>query len=362
MVKVEVVENLNELEDYERLILNSKIGMFYHSWNFLRFLDHLLDAKPIVIKYYEKNRLVGILPMFLKFNRKYGNILNSLPFYGSHGGVVISSNYKDSYRIMINLLNYLKNEIIDVYDIIASTLITTPFETNTSIYKELLQPNFLDYRIGQIVRLPSKYDENLLLYSFESRCRRAIRKAIKNNVRVEIMKNWNQNIIEKLYKLHLEHMRQVNGLPKPSEFFNNLNKFFEINRDFQIYYAIHDEEIIGVLLLFYYKSFIEYYVPVTDAKNRSLNPMNLIVFRAMLNAIKNGFKLWNFGGTWKNQKGVYAFKKGFRAKDQLYSYFVNIYNDISELLTLTPNEIQKEYKWFYVLPFDRLGVKNYEET
>jgi len=355
MNRIEVVENLNELEDYEDLILNSKLGMFYHSSKFLRFLEFLLsDAKPIIIKYYEGNNLVGIIPTFLRFNKKYGNILNSLPFYGSHGSVVLANDCKNTKRVIKEILNYLKNEIVKTYDVAISTLITTPFETNISIYKDILQPNFVDYRIGQIVRLPYKHDENALLQSFESRCRRAIRKAVKNDVKVEVMENWNQDVIEKFYELHLEHMRQVKGLPKPLEFFNNLERFFKINKDFRIYYAIYNEEIIGVLLLFYYKNFVEYYVPVTDAKNRSVNPMNLIVFKAMLDAVKDGFRLWNFGGTWKSQTGVYMFKRSFGAKDYPYYYFVNVYQDISDLLALTPSEIQKEYKWFYVVPFNVL--------
>jgi len=361
-MKIEVVENLDELEDYEGLILNSRLGMFYHSSKFLRFLSFLLlDAKPIIVKYFENN-LVGVLPMFLKSNKKYGNILNSLPFYGSHGSIILANDCKNVKGTISEILNYLKNEIVETYDVSVSTLITTPFETNISIYKEILQPNFVDYRIGQIVKLPVECDENALLQSFESRCRRAIRKAVKNNVKVEMIENWDQNVIEKFYELHLEHMRQVKGLPKPLEFFNNLKKFFKLNKDFRIYYAVYNGEIIGVLLLFYYKDIVEYYVPVTDAKNRSVNPMNLIVFKAMLDAMGEGFKLWNFGGTWKTQSGVYMFKRSFGAKDYLYYYFVNVYQDISELLVLTPSEIRKEYKWFYVIPFDKVkGGENHEK-
>jgi len=351
---VEIVEK--EPEEYEGLVRNSKYGMLYQSSKYLNLLNLFIDAKLLFIIYKYNDCIKAAMPIFIKSNQKYGNVANSLPFYGSHGGVLLVDNlyFIEKIKILKEVLAYFKEEFVNTYDVSISTIITTPFEENVELYKNILKPDFIDSRIGQIATLPSIYDEQVLLYMFNKKCRNAVRKAIKCNVSINIMGDYDENLIDKLYYMHVKHMESVNGIPKPLIFFEKINDFFELNKDYKIYYATYNDNIIAMALLFYYKDVVEYYTPVVDSNHRSLNPMNLIIFKAMLDAVKDGFKLWNFGGTWKSQTGVYRFKKSFGAKDFSYYYFINIYSDISELLTLTPSEIQKEYRWFYVIPFNIL--------
>lgn len=350
MGKVDVIDNFSQLENYEVFIINSKVGMFYHSRKYLEFLNSFINAEPLFLIYREKQKILGILPSFVKYS-KLGNVLNSLPFFGSHGGVVAKENDGLIKRLM---LAYLREEVLPSYEIDASTIITTPFESHLKIYREVLNPDYMDFRIGQIVRLLTEPDEEKLMMSFESRCRRAIRKAIKNKVSVEVLEEYDDNIIERIYEIHVENMTSINGLPKPKEFFYNIEKFFDIHEDYDIYIAKYQDDMIGALLVFYYKNFVEYYIPAVDVNFRSLNPTNLIVFMAMLNAIKRGFKYWNFGGTWQTQGGVYRFKRSFGARDFKYRYFINITSDIPEFMKLRPDEISEIYKWFYVAPFNVL--------
>ena len=50
-------------------------------------------------------------------------------------------------------------------------------------------------------------------------------------------------------------------------------------------------------------------MPVVNSEARSLQPTSAIIYFAMNDTRERGFKLWNWGGTWASQDGVYKFKK-----------------------------------------------------
>ena len=64
---------------------------------------------------------------------------------------------------------------------------------------------------------------------------------------------------------------------------------------------------------------------------RSEQPLSVLIFRAMQDAIKEkGSKHWNWGGTWKSQHGVYRFKSRWGAHDNKYRYHIKTYQDIGD--------------------------------
>jgi len=72
----------------------------------------------------------------------------------------------------------------------------------------------------------------------------------------------------------------------------------------------------------------------------------------MCEANANGYKWWNWGGTWLTQDGVYRFKNKFGAVDKEYKYFIKINN--RDIYNSSKEELLKEYDNFYVIPFDKL--------
>ena len=149
-----------------------------------------------------------------------------------------------------------------------------------------------------------------------------IRKAIKNRIEVEI----DNNQCDFLMKTHIENISRLNGTFKQKSFFENLNVFFKEGIDYNIYVAKINGRIISALLLFYFNGTVEYFMPVVDFEYKNLQPLSLIICKAMIDSIEIGFKKWNWGGTWKEQSGVYRFKSRFGAKDFKYSYLINVAN------------------------------------
>lgn len=342
MSKAEIIEKFDpvlELE-YENFILNHCEAMMYHSIKYCYFLTSLIGAKPIYIISRRDNKIEGVLPLMYK-DGKLGRVINSLPYYGSNGSILASTDESK------NLLIEEYNRLVEQKNIAASTIITNPFikDFNINSFKK----NHLDTRLGQITDIEfNENHEEQILKKIHYKTRNAIRKALKNQVQIFI----DNSKLEEIYDIHKENMISIGGLPKQFEIIKNIKKFYSENIDYKLYVAKHDEKIISGLLVFYFKNTVEYYMPVIKKEYRSLQPLSLLIFNAMTEASINGFKFWNWGGTWENQPGVYLFKKRWGSFTKKYYYLSMIVNQ--DIYSSVKETLLDEYPNFFVIPFDKL--------
>jgi len=296
------VNFLNELNQF----------LFYYSLEYKKFICSILKCKSIYLIAKKNEKIEGALPLMIK-DGNLGKIINSLPFYGSHGGIL----YKNE-KAKDSLLKAFKK--IEQKKIISScTFIENPFENYET--KSIVSYNYSDTRIGQITFFKNlQIDE--LMNKFHYKTRNMIRKAQKNNISISI----ENEKIDFLKKTHNENMRAIGGIPKPDIFFSELEKNFIKGKDYKIYIAKKDQKIISALLVFYHSNGVEYYMPVTKSEYRTLQPLSLIIYNAMKDSILDGLKFWNWGGTWMTQDGVYRFKSRWGTQDINYNYFTKINN------------------------------------
>ncbi|WP_104722753.1 peptidoglycan bridge formation glycyltransferase FemA/FemB family protein [Helicobacter mesocricetorum] len=322
---------------YNAFLNTCDCAMMYYSLSFKALLEDVLQCKSHYLIAVNKDKVYGILPLMLR-DGKYGEVLNSLPFFGSNGGI-LANNIE------------AKNQLLEAYkkhckEFASSTYITNPFLEDFAIVKETLPYEFMDSRIGQITPLAN---EEVLLKSFVPSARRNIAKAIRNGVSVKSSQDF-----EFLYQTHFENITSMKGIPKPKEFFKSLLKCCH-NKEYKLYVAEFQGRAIAGLLCLYYGDVVEYYTPALLSEYRTFQALPLIIFKAMNEAYNNGYKWWNFGGTWALQDGVYRFKSKFGACDRIYHYYTLLNN--KNILDSTKEELLVEYPYFYVLPFKYLGEK-----
>jgi lipid II:glycine glycyltransferase (peptidoglycan interpeptide bridge formation enzyme) len=322
---------------YEAFLLKSNKALFYYSIKYKLFLEELLDVESNYLLVVDKEDTIEAVLPLMKKEGKFGTVINSLPYYGSNGGIV-SSN-KEAYQLLLNYYYQFSQEVA------GSTYILNPLEEDV----EPIEYDILDKRIGQWTTLDysEKIEENIMK-SFNSSARRNVRKAIKSNVKVEI----DNNQIEFLYETHYENITAIGGKAKDKRFFELIEKHFEKGVDYNIYVATVDECKVGALLLFYYNKTVEYFTPSAVSEYRNIQALPLIIYRAMSKASSANYRWWNWGGTWLTQDGVYRFKSKFGAVDKEYYYFIGIRNQ--EIYNASKEELLDEYDNFYVIPFDRL--------
>ncbi len=347
-ISFSVQTDLDELE-YNELLLNSKRTMFTQSYKYIKWIVNQLDnAQLFFIIARRKQNVIGLIPVVL--SKSMGtNIINSLPFYGSHGGVVIRNQVPS---IVANeLLNHF-NEFCRQNNVLSATIVEGLQDGNDTPNQNFIA-DFIQVRVTQISRLPivkkrSILEENIM-HMCTSKTRNAIRKIDKFNFRIS---HSDQALVtDCLYTQHKVGIDQLGGLAKPKNLFSSLNQFFEYGSDYRVYFAEYDGQIISCLLVFYYNGWVEYFTPTILSSHRSLQPLSSIIFRAMSDSVlENNSILWNWGGTWPSQSSLYKFKNSWGAKDFLYTVRTKIScenNDLEKMLT----DLRSNHPYFYIYPY-----------
>lgn len=335
-------------ERYESFIRKSPATLLYASVAYRQLISAYLDADPIYLG--AKNldgSLLAVLPAFLKKNERYGNIINSLPFYGSNGGVI---EHGGNVEIQRGLLRFFDETALE-QNCAATTIITSPLQSHNELYEQSVIYDFKDERIGQITPLPVRSEDPThdLMNIFADPRPRNIKKAIKSGVKVRCSRD--SNDMKFLFETHRQNILAIGGIPKERQFFDQILASMP-SENFKIYTANIEGKLVAALLLFYYNRTVEYFTPSILEGYRTQQPLSLVIFEAMKDAIADNYCYWNWGGTWLTQSGVYDFKKRWGTVDYPYFYYSKLYNN--SLRKLTPTQLLSEYPNFYVLPFNEL--------
>lgn len=343
-----IIENVNISEftkckdDYEKFVSNHDTLLF-SSPQYLELISRFLNEIPKVMFLTSEGKTRGVIPFFEK-KGAFGMVLNSLPFYGSNGGCIAQDD--NAQRQLLNALeNYIKSN-----KVAAATIINNPLKDSNGYN---LSCDFVDNRIGQFTFFDELDLENIdesLIGRFHHKTRNMVRKAIKSNVIVAI----DNNKLDFLIRLHHQNMKAIGGIEKPESFFRLIETELTASKDYNLFVASRDGNPIAALLVLYHNKTVEYYTPAIDAHCKSYQPMSLLIYESMKQAIVSGFHCWNWGGTWESQEGVYRFKKRWGSVDKPYYYYTYVNN--KELLSLGSEEILNEYPNFFVLPFHQLSI------
>jgi hypothetical protein len=345
------IKKLTKSEEkvYEKFVLENDTSMLYHTLNYRNFLKSFLPhAEDNYICAYDNGDLVAAIPIFIQ-KTEFGSLLNSLPFFGSHGGLLKVKNLSDTALKM--LVQSLENLMLSTCSH-SFTVIEPLFEKDKRFY-ELFSADLFDERIGQVTFLPTQCEKDKLelnlMQSFHPKTRNGIRKALKEGLKVEHAQN--QESINKLMEMHFLNMRTIGGKSKPENMFFEINNNFKYDEDYRVYSAKYNDKVISSLLVFYHKETVEYFIPTTLPEFRVMQPMSLIIFNAMVDAIsEKGSRTWNWGGTWKSQNAVYRFKSRWNTFETTYRYHVKVRNETN--LDLAPEEIVNRFPYFYYMPFE----------
>ena len=344
---MKILELSSELvQYYDKYLLSKECSLFYYSSKYRNFIRKLLGCNEEYLVAIEDGTIHGVLPLMYNQVNSW-HVYNSLPYYGSNGGILA-----DNDKAHNELLNAY-NEIAQRENTLSCTMITNPLiEQRLSgvLY------NYTDYRIGQLTRLSAKIDDwQGLLGRIEPSARRNIKKALRENITVEV----EHNQLKWLYKMHLQNIQGIGGIPKSKEFFTLIPQYFIPGEDFDLYVAKLDGVVIAGLLVFYFNQIVEYFTPAIDREYRSTQPLSLIIMYGMTEAAKRGFKWWNWGGTWPSQVGVYRFKKKWAAIERKYYYYTQLNN--RSILQWPRDKILKIFPNFFIVPFSALNsVGNHE--
>ncbi len=335
-----IVEPLrNEDADaYDEFVCRHPDGLFYYRWPYAQLLTELLGCRREYRVAKQDGRIVGVLPL-MAVEALGGLVYNSLPFYGSHGGVLASNS--QARTALVQAYNALACDGRTV----ASTVVANPFADEEP---GPFTHEYVDERIAQYMEWPAGAAFDSIASRIDSSARRNAHKAQQAGITVAI----EPDALLELYRLHTAGMLAIGGRAKLKRFFEIVPNYFQAGRDYEVYLARLDGRAVGGLLVFYSNKTAEYFVPASDPFLRSLQPLAVILHAAIQDAWRRGLTRWNWGGTWVTQSGVYQFKKKWGAQEKLYRYYTHL-NDTS-ILQRSSQELMAACPNFFIVPFNHL--------
>ncbi len=332
--------------EYDAFLLTNEDALLYASSPYRTLLVAITGATPrYLIARDAGGAIVGVLPAMVSKRGALGRVLNSLPYYGSNGGVITTR--PDAARALIDAFH----ACAEADNCVAATIVTSPFTAERALYEDDARFTIRDERIGQLTPLPAHGPdvEQQLLGSFSDPRPRNIRRAMKEGIDVSLAHG--DDALRFLHETHVENMQAIGGLAKSWEFFAEIAGHFETS-GYGVWIARLHGEPIAALLCFYFNGTVEYFTPATVEAHRSAQPLSLLVFRAMVDAVARGCRWWNWGGTWLTQAGVYDYKRRWGTVERHYSYYTRVLD--RSILQATREELLREFPFFFVAPFSRL--------
>ena len=350
-IRIEQVRD--DWEGYERFLTTRAQTLLYASARYLCLLEHLLRGERFYLQALDgEGRRLGVLPVMVSASGPEGPVANSLPYFGSNGGVLLRPGLAAAEQEAVQraLLAEAMGQLQD-QGCAAFSLTASPFEPAPPAAYASSAFDYHELRVGQVSFLPAPgtSGEARLTQQFHASRMRNLRKARKEGVRWYVAHDL--DALRFLHEVHRQNMEAIGGQAKSLAFFESIPRFFQ-SSDYAVYVAEREGRRVAALLLFYYQTYVEYFTPATAVAARSYQPSALLIFEAMKAAMQHGYRIWNWGGTWPSQHGVYAFKQRWGAEDRPYVRLTRLFKP--ELRSYTPEELAKAYPGFFVVPYAQL--------
>lgn len=323
----------------------------YHTLAFRDFLLRALDAGPRYLVARREGEVVGVLPCLEAAGTTHGRVLNSLPWYGSHGGCLVAQAHAEPARQA--LLQAYAGLAAPADVAFAALVLPLADQRHAASYAAYLQPDAIDARNSQVTPLPAHGPEaDLRLEAvLQQKTRNLARKARKQGFELGIEDSdaaW-----AFLHAVHEENMTVIGGHAKPASHFEALRAAMPSGWR-QLLVARLGGEPVAALLLLRYAQAVEYLTPVIRQAFRPQQPLSFLIWHGMLLAMRDGYRSWNWGGTWATQTSLHHFKAGWGALDQPYSYMVHAKPHALQALRRDRAAMAQVYPYFFTYPFHLL--------
>jgi hypothetical protein len=320
--------------DKNKLLNTIDNPLVHYSDCFTSFLRQALkNTKVEVLESRRNGDLVGMMPVAVCTHETLGTVINSMPFFGSHGGPVAIDE-----MAQLELLGRIPG-LIAKHKPRCATIIENPFLPLNE--KELIGQGFniCDDRVGQFTPLPPSMDH------FHIKTRNAIRKGQKLQQNIQLansLEDW-----QWMQSVHERSISRLGGIPKTLGIFKALRDSFGASAQLWIG-SIGRHRISGVVVVRYRRT-VEYFTPVVDEEYRDTQALSATIYEVMQQSALKGSTCWNWGGTWRSQDGVYRFKKRWGARDYIYRYFNKICD--ASIKDDSIVDLTSAFSYFYLFRF-----------
>jgi hypothetical protein len=343
-----------DTDTYESFVRGHPDRLIYYSKSYRDFLRKVLvAADDDYFVAYEVDRVVGVLPSFT-LETPVGTVVNSLPFFGSHGGPLVDPECHQSAAVAL----------LDAFDThcrkvgaITSTIIDHPLIDDLPAMLSRAT-DYFDHRIAQFIELPgSAATEQDSMTNYHQKTRNSVRKALGGDFSFQAENS--DEAWSVLEQLHTTNLQALGGVAKSRRVFRELRETFDLSGDTQLWSARSNSTscIVAAVLLLRFEDTLEYFIPAISTEHRPSQVLSGVIHNALSTARSEGtIRLWNWGGTWMGQDGVYRFKSRWGSSERNYTYRIRKYTESVPFPGMSQDDLLGRFPYFYTLPFNKLDV------
>ena len=275
---------------------------FFHSAAWAKVLTETYGYEPIYFVSKESGALRSVLPLMEVKSALTGRRGVALPFTDTCEPLCLDkTEFAELFRNAVELANVRHWKYLEFRG-------GETFLNGTS-------PSLSFY--GHSIDIPP--DENTFFPSLDSAVRRAIRKAEKSGVTVEISRDL--RAVKQYYLLHCKTRKRHGLPPQPFFFFKNIHKHVLSDNFGIVVLARWNKAPVAGAIFFYAENKAIYKFGASDDAYQHLRGNNLVFREAIGWFSRNGIKTLDLGRTSMANEGLRRFKSGWNAVERTIRYF-----------------------------------------
>jgi len=264
-------------KDWNLFVQGQAQVSFYHHYQWIEVMKGALDYKPKLFVALEDQKLVAVLPTYLKKGIVGGSRLITLPF----GEAGLLGREKAKEKVINKLVKMARDRDYSLEIYSNQELNRMPSGLiQKDVYAYYLLPTTQAYRVVFQVR-------------FHKKTRNMVRKAEKAGIKVSL---GGKSDLKEFYSLYLKTMRKLGSLPYPFQVFVQTWKSF--SREIKLLKAEIRGKTIGFLWVFRGYQSLWVWANATEEKYLPLGVNYALYSQTIKLACKNKqIKQINFGGS-----------------------------------------------------------------
>jgi len=322
-------------EEWNNVVEQTDNGTIYHTWEWKQVIEQGLGDKAYYIIAERNNDLVGVFPLFSRASLKYSKVpaffKNTFQVLWSphiqvwgYGGPCILGNDEEVFK---KLFEYADNFIKKNKKIIS--LRVFPYKNRFETFYQKNNFTSISWQTSYLY-LSKSVDE--LWTNLNKKHRNAVRKGRKEGLKV--VEGKTESEIKEFYEcVWSDLVRYITNKTKhqliyspkflPYEYFKTIWDILVPKKMAKFYFVYYNDKIISGLVIFCYNDMAIYEHGASIREYLKLRPNNLLLWIAIEDAKKNGYKIFDLAGMpFDEQDGVYRFKAGWNGElKQLKWYY-----------------------------------------
>lgn len=293
-MRIKEISTSKDGQKWQDYVFNHPQGTVYHTLEWRDILYNEYKYKPIYLIAEEKEKTVGVFPLFFIKNFT-GRKLVSLPFSQLGGPLV--DNIDVWKALILKSKVFFKNLKCKSFTIKSNKL---------DDHKIIRKLGFIEKNNFINSSLLLKKNFNDLENNFSRNKKRKVKDCIDAGFTTRFADGLSD--VKALYALELE-LRKRQGSPIPSwNYFKSQWEFLFKKGLLKIIIAKFESKVVAGEIFFSFNNCLMNIYSISNDKYKNLSPITLIQWEEIRWAVENNYKYVDFGITDKNFEGILEFK------------------------------------------------------